>query len=100
MKFNIDGASKGNPGTVGYRGVLRDEHGEVIFIFYYNLGKVMTNMVELMTMEQCLDFLKQDNQQNVIVEADSELIIDSIKRISGGSRPEKFSRNWHLIQGF
>eukprot|EP00253_Pinus_taeda_P008734 PITA_08734 len=51
LKFNIDGASKGNPGFAAYGGVLRDEHGEVLFIFYCHLGKAMNNMAELMAME-------------------------------------------------
>lgn len=58
LKFNIDGASKGNPGTTGYGGVLRDENGSVIFIFHCHLGKATNNMAELMAMEQCLDFLE------------------------------------------
>lgn len=82
MKFNIDGASNGNLGSIGYEGVLRDEHGGVLFIFYCHLGKSTNNMAELMAMVQWLDYLKQDNQKNVIVEAHSELIIESVKRIS------------------
>jgi len=46
-----------------------------------------------MAVEQCLDFLSQENRKNVIVEADSELIINSVKKISGGSKPEKVSKN-------
>lgn len=57
LKYNIDGASKGNLGTAGHGGVLRDENGSIIFIFYCNLGRDTNNMVELMAMEQCLDFL-------------------------------------------
>ena len=45
-----------------------------------------------MALEQCLDFLKKDNLQNVIVKADPELIINSIKRISGGTESEKVSK--------
>jgi len=36
-------------------------------------------MAELMVPEQCLDCMKQDNLQNIIIEADSELIINSVK---------------------
>ena len=71
LKFNIDGASKGNPSTVGHGGVLRDENGNILFIFYCHLGRATNNMAELMAMEKCLDFLEQDNRQNVIVEDDS-----------------------------
>jgi len=39
VKFNIDGASKGNPGATGYGGVLGDQNGSVLFNFYYHLGK-------------------------------------------------------------
>jgi len=82
LKYNIDGALKGNQGTAGYGGALRDENGSILFIFHCHLGRATNNMAELMALEQCLDFLEQDNCQNVIVEADSELIISSIKRIS------------------
>jgi len=54
-------------------------------------------MAELMVMEQCLEFLIQDNQHNVIIEADSELVINMVKRISWGTVPKKASRNWRLI---
>eukprot|EP00253_Pinus_taeda_P021775 PITA_21775 len=100
LKYNIDGASKGNSGTVGYGGVLRDENGSVLFIFHCHLGHATNKLEELMDMEQCLDFLSQENRQNVIVEVDSELIINSVKKISGGTKPEKVSKNWRLIQGF
>lgn len=57
-------------------------------------------MAELMALEQCLDFLKQDNLQNIIIEVDSELIISSFKRICCGTEPEKVSSHWRLIQVF
>jgi len=39
-------------------------------------------MPELMALEQYLEFLKQDNLQNVTVEADFELIINSVRGFS------------------
>lgn len=57
-------------------------------------------MAELMALEQCLDFLKQDNLQNIIIESDSKLIINLIKRICCGIKPEKVSSHWRLIQVF
>jgi len=89
LKYNIDGASKGNPSTAGYGGVLRDENGSVLFIFHCHLGHATNNLVELMAMEQCLDFLNQENRQNVIMEADSELIINSVMKISGQKKSQK-----------
>ena len=97
MKFNIDGASKGNPGIAGYGGVLRDENGRIHFIYHCHLGRATNNMVELIALEQCLEILKQDNLQNIIIEVDFELIINSIKRICCGSASEKVSRDWRLF---
>jgi len=57
-------------------------------------------MAELMALEQCLDYLKQDNFLNVVIEADSELVFNSVKRISCGIDPEKVSNHWRLIQVF
>jgi len=58
MKFNIDGASKGNLGTAGYGGVLRDENGCIHFIFHFHLGRATNNMAELIALEKSLDILK------------------------------------------
>jgi len=98
LEYNIDGASKGNPGTAGFGGALRDEEGSILFIFHCHLGRATNNMAELMAMEQCLDFLKQGNYLNVIIEADFELIINSIKKISCGTVSKKLSKHWRLIQ--
>lgn len=57
VKYNIDGASKGNLGNVGYGGSLRDDERNIIFIFHYNLGRATNNMAELMALEQGLEFL-------------------------------------------
>lgn len=85
VKFNIDGASKGNTGTVGYGRDLRDEKGNIIFIFHYHLGKSTNNMAEAMAQKQGL-------------EVDSEIIINVVKGISKGSRLESVSNHWKLIQ--
>lgn len=100
LKFNIDGASKGNLSKAGHGGVLRDDRGDIIFIFYGNLGKTTNNMAELMAMEQILEFLVEENRQNTIIEVDSEIVINSVRRISWGTRPKKSSSNWRLIQVF
>eukprot|EP00253_Pinus_taeda_P024910 PITA_24910 len=97
LKFNVDGASKGNPDTAGHGGVLRDDKENILFIFHGHLGKATNNMAEILAMEHCLEFLLQHNQHNVIVEANSDLIINSAKKIIRGTAPEKVSKNWRLI---
>lgn len=98
FKFNIDGASKGNPGEAGYRGVMTDEEGNIQIIFHSYLGNTTNNMAELMEMELCLEILLEYNIHNVIIEADSKLVINSVKRISVGVAPEKIPRHWWLLQ--
>jgi len=61
LKYNIDGASKGNPGNAGYGGVLRDDEGNIIFIFHYHLGRSTNNMAEVMALEQGLESLSQNH---------------------------------------
>ena len=93
LKYNIDGASKGNPSTAGYGGFLRDEEGSIIFIFHGHLGRATNNMAELMALEHCLECLIKNHRANVIIEVDLEITINSGKRISAGSRPEKVSKH-------
>lgn len=98
LKFNIDGASKGNPGEAGYGGVLRDDEGNIQVIIHSYLGKAANNMIEFMAMETCLEILLRYNIQNVTIEVDSELVINSAKRINVGATPEKISEHWKLLQ--
>jgi len=89
LKFNIDGASKGNPRVVGYGGVIRDLQGYIKIIFHNHLGKATNNMAELMTLKQCLEILIESNLHNAIIEANSKLIINSVKKICNGTTPER-----------
>lgn len=98
LKFNIDGASKGNPRDVGYQGVIRDEESNIKVIFHSHLGRETNNMAELMAIEQGIDILIDHNLHNAIIEADSELKINSVKRISIGTTPDKVSNHWRLSQ--
>ena len=94
LKFNIDGVSKGNPGEAGYARFLRDEEGNIQIIFHSYLGEATNNMAKLMVMESCLEIMLKHNIHNVIIEADSELVINSVKRINASATPEKISEHW------
>lgn len=78
---------------VGYGGVIIDEKGCIQIIFHSHLGNSTNNMVELMALEKCLERLIESNLHNAIVEADSELIINSIKKICNGTTPKKLSKH-------
>ena len=55
-------------------------------------------MAELMALEQCLEFLKQDNCHKLMIEADSELVINAAKKLSHGTGSEKVTKHWRLIR--
>ena len=38
LKFNIDGTSRGKPGSAGIGGVLRDSNGKVLCLFSFYMG--------------------------------------------------------------
>lgn len=97
LKYNIDGASKGSSGLAGFRGVLWDVSRSIISLFYGHLGNTTNNMEELMALELCLEFLKHDHYQNVIIESNLELVIDVAKRISHGIGMVKVTKHWRLI---
>lgn len=93
LKFNIDRTSKGNPVTTRHGRVIRDEKGKILFIFHGHIGKATNNMAKILAMEHCLEYFLLDHSHNVIVEPDSELIINSVKKINWGTAPEKVSKN-------
>lgn len=73
---------------------MRDEEGNIQVIFYSYLGKATNNMTELMVMELCLETLLRHNIQNFFIEDDSELVINSVKRINIGVTPKRISGHW------
>ena len=47
VKLNLDGASKGNPRSVGYGGVFKDTTGEIIHTYASSLVQDTNNAIEL-----------------------------------------------------
>ncbi len=82
----------------GYCKIIRDEKRFIKSILHSHLGRATNNMTELMALEQCLEILMESNLQNTIIKADSELIINSVKKICNGSAPEKVSKHSRLLQ--
>ena len=57
-------------------------------------------MAELLALDQCLEILAEANLQNVIIEADLDLIIRAAKKIHNGTSPDKVSKHWKLLHIF
>ena len=50
-----------------------------------------------MALEQCLEIFISSNLHNAIIEANSELIIDLVKKIGNDTTPEKVSNYSRLL---
>ncbi|XP_059289936.1 uncharacterized protein LOC132043485 [Lycium ferocissimum] len=78
LKLNTDGCSKGNPGSSGGGGILRDENGHFLMAFSAYYGQCSNNIAEtkaiLMGLRWCID----RGYQNINIESDSKLIIGMI----------------------
>lgn len=75
LKFNVDGASKGNPGESGIGGVLRDSSGQILGYFSMSTGFMWAYEAEVHAILHALLFCHHFNCHNVLIESDSTLAI-------------------------
>ena len=73
-KLNIDGSALTNPGRIGGGGILRNEHGGIIYAFAIPLGEGSNNQAEVQAASYGLNWCIQHGYKNII-EVDSELLI-------------------------
>ncbi|KAM3247581.1 hypothetical protein P3L10_009348 [Capsicum annuum] len=74
LKLNTDGSSKGNPSSVGGGGIIRNS--EVVLAFAENYGICSNNVAEAKAILQGIKIYISMRLSNVIIEADSQIIID------------------------
>jgi ribonuclease HI len=99
IKLNFDGASKGNPGAAGYGVVFHNHHGHIILINVGSLGHTTNNAVELWGLIRGLQLAIEHNFTKLIVEGDSQIIINIFSKILNGVDPERISPSWRLSHG-
>ncbi|KAH0646562.1 hypothetical protein KY284_034446 [Solanum tuberosum] len=76
FKLNMDGSALSNPGSIGAGGVLRNSLGDIIFAFSTPLGEGTNNQAEVEAALFGLSWCVQLNYKNVILEVDSQLLVD------------------------
>jgi len=91
--MNFDGASKRNPGRKGMGGLIRDSKGNIIQMYARSVGKSTNNAMEFRALETGLEILSQEGMKNVIVEGDSTLVINTVRRLQNGTRVGKIQRH-------
>jgi len=95
-KLNFDGDSKGNPGKAGFVGILRNHEGTPLQIYFRSLGWDTNNSAEIKGLWQGLLLARNLNLQPLIVEGDSQILINMAKRLQNGSQAKKITNSWRL----
>jgi ribonuclease HI len=96
LKLNFDGAAKGNPGMTGMGRVIRDSGGNIITLYAGSLGNATNNAVEFRSLELSLKILRLERMTNTIVEGDSTLFINTMKRLQNDTRVGRVQKHWRL----
>jgi ribonuclease HI len=73
VKLNFDGSSKGNPSPFRMGGVLRDDKGNILRVFFGLLGQYTNNGVEISSLERGLQISKTQGYDKLMVEGDSKI---------------------------
>eukprot|EP00253_Pinus_taeda_P035953 PITA_35953 len=95
-KLNFDGASKGNLGTAGFGGIIRNHEGSHMQIYFGNIGWDTNNSAKMEGLWQGLTLAWNLNLQPLVVEGDSQILIHMAKRLQNGSQASKIATSWRL----
>jgi ribonuclease HI len=96
LKLNFDGAEKGNPGMTRMGRVIRDSGGNIIRLYAGSLGNTTNNAAEFRALELSLKILRLERMTNTIVEGDSTLFINTMKRLQNDTRVGRVQKHWRL----
>ena len=97
LKFNVDGASKVNPGPSGIGGVLRDHHKKVLGYFAKSTGCLLAYEAEVHAILNALVFCHQYNFHDVVIESDSHMAVEWTKQGNMNRRPWRLQNEFNLI---
>lgn len=90
VNFNVDGCCKGNPGTTGGGGMIRNYNGEMIKAFAEFYGQGNNNLAEAKAMLYGVKLCCNCGFSKVIVESDSMLIVNLVN--------QRMKPPWQLTQ--
>jgi ribonuclease HI len=91
--LNFDGASKGYLGRIGTGQVIRGSQGKIIQLYTGSLGNSTNNAAEFGSLETGLEILHWEGMNNIIVEGDSMLVINTIRKLQNDTRVGKIQRH-------
>jgi ribonuclease HI len=74
-------------------GVIRDSKGNIIQLYVGSLGNSTNNIAEFGALETDLKILSPEGMKNIIVEGDSTMVINTVRRLQNGTRVGKLQKN-------
>jgi ribonuclease HI len=89
LKLNFNGVLKHDPEWTSMEGVIRDSQGKIIWLYTRSLGNSTNNAVEFGALEISLEILHWEGMTNFIVEGDSMLVINTVRKLQNGTRVGK-----------
>jgi ribonuclease HI len=78
---------------IGMGGVIKDSGGNIIRLYAGSLRNSTNNAVEFGALELGLEILSRERMTNTIVEGDSTLVINTMKRLQNGTKVGKVQRH-------
>jgi len=78
LQYNIDGASKGNPGPAGIGFIIFDEAGRVVDLFGKPIGIASNNVAEYQALVYALRDCQRRGADESVFMTDSELLAKQI----------------------
>jgi ribonuclease HI len=82
--------------VAGVGGVIRDNGGNIIRLYVGSMGNSTNNATEFGALELGLEIPSRERMTNTIMEGDSTLVINTMKRLQNGTIVGKVQRHWHL----
>ena len=98
IKLNFNGASKGNPGNSGFGGIFKDHQGAPLLSFFGSEGWDTNNSTELEGLWQGLIIAQHKGFFPLIIEGDSQIIINMVSKIMQGTPSHKVSKSWRMAK--
>lgn len=96
FKLNFDGASKRNPGSAGFRGAIRNSEGSMVGLYWGYIGENTNNVSELKGLLAGLDMAATFGWFPIILEGDSQLILQMTTKVLHGKPVNKVADNWRI----
>jgi ribonuclease HI len=96
LKLKFDEATKGNPGPTRVGGVLWNAYEDILGLYWGHIGENMNNAVELKALLAGINMVVTNRWFPVIIEGDSQIILQMAMNLLHGKLVNKVADNWRL----